>query len=315
MKLLRSWYLPAVQGSSLSRLSHLAKSQPLLLFFILAYAWSWGLWWLVRPGFLRGTGSISDIIEMSLFLIGTFGPTVAALATQWLGNRDLKICRLWNGWTPFLAGLTVGFACFFVATVVGPAVVLAQAPVQRLNWLSLAYFGTYALNYSTFLGGPLGEEPGWRGFALPKLQQRFGPFGASVILGTLWAGWHLPMFSMEGWTSASPWQFLLIITGVTFLLTAAANISRFNILVAILLHAFFNTSARLVNSLTNNLPPRPHQETRYTFTVLCCGVVLGGVAILLARRSRVDLATETPKISPGESHSSAQVSRTIGRNL
>ena len=62
-----------------------------------------------------------------------------------------------------------------------------------LNPLLLAsYFFTYIAVF--FVGGPLGEEPGWRGFALPRLQQKYGPFWATLLLGVLWTCWHLPDF-------------------------------------------------------------------------------------------------------------------------
>ena len=58
----------------------------------------------------------------------------------------------------------------------------------------------YPLAFATtfFLGGPLGEEPGWRGFALPRLQGRSGPLVGSLILGVLWALWHLPTVLERG---------------------------------------------------------------------------------------------------------------------
>jgi membrane protease YdiL (CAAX protease family) len=177
---------------------------------------------------------------------------------------------------PFKVSLRIaGDSCFIIATVIGSALSLVRAPVKELNWSALAHLGVYAINYSTFLGGPINEEPGWRGFALPRLQQRFGPYLATLILAPLCASWHIPSFYLQGWVTVSFWQFLLIVVGISFLLTAAANISPFNILVAILLHAFFNTSSGLVNTLTHGLPPRSYQQTSYALTVLVCGVVFG----------------------------------------
>jgi membrane protease YdiL (CAAX protease family) len=129
------------------------------------------------------------------------------------------------------------------------------------------------------------EEPGWRGFALPRLQERYGPVWATLILAPLWAGWHLPLFQMKGWSSANPWQFLLILVGIGFLLTAAANISKFNVVVAIVLHAFFNTSSGLGNALTQGLPRRPNEMMIYTLVVFGGGVVVGLAALWVHGRT------------------------------
>jgi hypothetical protein len=82
---------------------------------------------------------------------------------------------------------------------------------------------------------------------------------ATLILAPLWAGWHLPLFQIRGWNTATPWQFLSILVGISFLFTAAANISKFNVVVAIVLHAFFDTSTGLGNALKNGLPRRSHE--------------------------------------------------------
>jgi membrane protease YdiL (CAAX protease family) len=253
-----------------------ARSRPLTLFFLLTYAWTW-TWWLGVPRFVPDEKAES--YGELLFLTGAFGPTVAALITRWLAARDLKICRFWTGWPSLATGLAFGLTGFFVTTILAPSAAVARAPVYALHWSSLLHWSTYGFNYSTFLGGPVPEESGWRGFALPRLQERYGPVRATLILAPLWAGWHLPLFQMQGWGSATPWQFLLILTGIAFLFTAAANISKFNVLVAIVLHAFFNTSSRLGNTLTGGLPRRPHEMMIYTIVVFVGGVVVGLAAL------------------------------------
>lgn len=268
-------------AESPTALAPFAQKHTLILFFLLTYAWTW-TWWLFLPRFLPDNKA--DTYGEALFLAGAFGPTVAALIVRWLTDRDFKICRVWSGWSSLAAGLAFGLGAFFLVTLVVPSAAIAKAPVYSLHWTSLLHWSTYAVNYSTFLGGPVNEEPGWRGFALPRLQERYGPVWATLILAPLWAGWHLPLFQMQGWSSANPWQFLLILVGISFLFTAAANISRFNVLVAIMLHAFFNTSSGLGNALTHGLPRRSHEMMIYTFVVLGSGVVVGSAALLIHGR-------------------------------
>lgn len=259
-----------------------ARSSPVILFFLLTYAWTW-TWWLVVPRFVPDNKAES--YGELMFLTGAFGPTVAALITRWLAARDLKICRLWTGWSSLATGLAFCLTAFIVTTLLAPSATMARAPIYALHWSSLLHWSTYGFNYSTFLGGPVPEEPGWRGFALPQLQQRYGPVPATLILAPLWAGWHLPLFQMPGWSSATPWQFLLILTGIAFLFTAAANLSKFNVLVAIVLHAFFNTSSRLGNTVMAGFPRRPHEMMIYTLVVFVGGALVGLAGLRLTAPS------------------------------
>jgi|CZKD01.1.fsa_nt_gi membrane protease YdiL (CAAX protease family) len=261
---------------SRTALVRFARMRPLTLFFLLTYAWTWTLW--LGVGSLMPDDKAESYGEL-LVITGAFGPTVASLITRWLADRDLKICRVWTGWSSLATGLAFGLGAFFVVTVLTPSAAIAKAPVSALHWSSLLHWSTYAFNYSTLLGGPVPEEPGWRGFALPRLQERYGPVWATLILGPLWAAWHLPLFQIKGWSSANPWQFLLILVGVAFLLTAAANISKFTVVVAIVLHAFFNTSSGLGNALTPGLPRRANEMMIYTFVVFIGGVVVGLAAL------------------------------------
>jgi membrane protease YdiL (CAAX protease family) len=267
---------------SRTALARFAQTRPLTIYFLLTYAWTWTLW--------LGVGSYmpddkAESYGTLLVVGGGFGPMVAALVTRWLSDRDLKICRVWTGWSSLGKGLAFGLFAFFVVTLLAPSAGIVRAPVDALRWSSLLHWSTYAINLSTFIGGPVNEEPGWRGFALPRLQERYGPVGATLILAPLWAGWHLPLFQIKGWSSANPWQFLLILMGVSFLLTAAANISKFTVVVAIVLHAFFNTSSGLGNVLTNGLPRRPHEMMIYTFVVFIGGVAVGLAALWVHGRT------------------------------
>jgi membrane protease YdiL (CAAX protease family) len=88
----------------------------------------------------------------------------------------------------------------------------------------------------SLLLGPMGEEFGWRGLALPLLQRRFSPFWASLILGVVWAVWHAPAFLMSG-TPQSGWAFgpfFLGLIAITVILTPLFNASRGSLLIAIL---------------------------------------------------------------------------------
>jgi uncharacterized protein len=97
------------------------------------------------------------------------------------------------------------------------------------------------------LGGPLFEEIGWRGFALPRMEPLHGPLLASVILGVLWALWHLPEFLVPSWAASSGGGGILgitlfIVTAVTFtiVITWVFNNTRASVLLAILVHTSFD---------------------------------------------------------------------------
>jgi len=105
--------------------------------------------------------------------------------------------------------------------------------------------------------GPLGEEVGWRGFALPRLLTRFGPWRATVALGVLWTFWHGPMMlfmpgasipSFMGLSVTSVLIFLVQITSETALMTLLYLQTRGSLFMAVLAHLTFNSAESVVFS-------------------------------------------------------------------
>ena len=104
-----------------------------------------------------------------------------------------------------------------------------------------------------FLHGPLGEEPGWRGFALPRLQRLHGPLVGSLILAPLWALWHLPMFWVpaRSFPPTLPNIGLFVIASIPFtiIMTWVFNNTKGSVLMAILVHWTFDFTFVILNLL------------------------------------------------------------------
>jgi membrane protease YdiL (CAAX protease family) len=142
---------------------------------------------------------------------------------------------------------------------------------------------TFALALTLILGGPLGEEPGWRGFALPRLQLLHGPLVESVVLGILWGMWHLPLFWSGVWTPLTipnVVMFILMITALTIIITWVFNNAKGSLLITMLMHASFNTFA---NKIVAPLFPAPILNEYPLLPVL---VGFGVVALLVVAFTR-----------------------------
>ncbi len=127
-----------------------------------------------------------------------------------------------------------------LSVVVIPGVLGSFQGLGALAPLSLLGIFVYVL----FLGGALGEEPGWRGFALPRLQSVHGPLLGTLILGPLWALWHLPLF-FTPWNELTAFNvvvFVLATTCLAIMYTWVFNNTEGSVLIAVLLHASFNAS-------------------------------------------------------------------------
>jgi membrane protease YdiL (CAAX protease family) len=205
------------------------RRNTLIAFFVLAFALSWYPW-VIALARGRTTGP------------NPFGPFVAAMIITGIisgrsGLREFfsRLVRCRVGAKPYaMIFLTPILVCLVAAGITlclaSPASVFSIEKLREVPERFLLIF--------LFIG--LGEEPGWRGFALPQLQTKYSPLIASLILAPVWALWHLPLVGNE-----FPWPivpaFVLSLFGATFMLTWLFNRTNGSVLLPMLFHATVNT--------------------------------------------------------------------------
>jgi CAAX protease family protein len=262
----------------------LARKHPLVMFFALAYAWAW----LVFVPLVIFRGPLPWIV------LATLGPTVAALVTHRVTTGSYRAFRIYTTWRRTLVATAIGVALIILSYVVLPGITTADP--RKLHWSVLASVAVY--NYSTLLGGPLGEEPGWRGYALPRLESALGPVSGSLVLGLLWSGWHLPLFWYPGWTSSPMWIYVLFLTGQSLILTYCTNVAGFGIITPIAMHATFNTVSRFLAGLFVDTQPNP--RIPFGLVMALCGLATAMVLILGTRGRLAYRKDSSSQFSSGE---------------
>jgi membrane protease YdiL (CAAX protease family) len=266
-----------------------ARSFP-LTYFVIAFAFTWLFWWLAALG-------ARDVIPAvpGLTVIGTFGPLVAAVIltaqeSGRVGVRSLlgrvvrwRVAPIWYG-VALLGPLVITLA----AMVLEVAFLGGQSPnlgglIGELpsTLLTLVVNAVYLLIFVT-----LGEEVGWRGYALPALQARYSALIASLILGVLWGLWHLPVFFNPD-TSYSNLPFLLFLAFIVLiavLMTWLFNSTGGSVLMAMFFHAVLNTADELWKVLPEysvEPPTAAEAASANAHYYLMVGIVVGVAAIVL----------------------------------
>ncbi|MFC4149994.1 CPBP family intramembrane glutamic endopeptidase [Micromonospora mangrovi] len=206
---------------------------------------------LADPRALAGVG---------LSVVQVAAPDLAVLVVGLLAGGDhlRRVGRRWRCWAPAV-GRRRGLVIWLQVTVVFSAMNLATAGLNALtardngfvwNVRPLLWPFLLGLLVAMFLdGGAVFEENGWRGFALPLLQRRHGPLAGSVLLGLMWAGWHLPVkFDLVGYGwGAIPLVAVLTakFVALTVVMTYFFNRAGGATILAVAMHGLSNDSVRL----------------------------------------------------------------------
>jgi membrane protease YdiL (CAAX protease family) len=205
------------------------------LFFAAAFAFTW----LPQlPALLAWRGLIPGPVERFMLLagLGAFGPLLGAVVAAGLEPGGAGVRALFRP----LGTWRVGARWYAVALGLPGALLVAGLAATSLlgghdagPWL---YPPANPQRLAAMVLFPLGEEVGWRGFALPRLQARRGPLAASLIIGVLWALWHLPMFALGGVTPAVFLVMIPFLVGGSVVFTWIYNHTRGSLLLAVLTH-------------------------------------------------------------------------------
>lgn len=228
-------------------------------FFALTFGWTWGLW-----AIFLWIGGETSALSGALFVASAFGPGIAAFATVWAfeGRTGLR------SWLSRCLTMRLGWRWYALALFAPPFLMLmalgihialgGTMPDSTVQGTALIVVAKFAL--VIILGGPLGEEFGWRGCALPALSARLGWRWAAIMVGVVWGLWHLPLFWMPG-TAQSDLPMGLFLASTVALSVVFARLSvntGFGVLPAILLHGSINWSSMVVPVMPNGGDGRPY---------------------------------------------------------
>ena len=273
-------------------------TRPVATFFVLAYAFSW-------IGWLPAVIGMAEPIRTLSFVAGGFGPALAGAVVTWLDGESVRawarqivrwrVAPWWYLAAFLLPLLVVGLASIAIAllgTDVDPTVLSGRLSLVLGSYVFVALIG----------GG--NEEPGWRGFALPRLEERYAPVPATLILGVVWAFWHLPqlvadpnaVYSFAWLVEELPGIILRVINivGFAFLLTWIYNGTE-SVLLALLLHAGINTA----NSTLVPLPIEAITGESFMTVVIAVDIAVWVVAIVLIVGTRGQLGYDTSRNTAG----------------
>ncbi|MFP9190947.1 CPBP family intramembrane glutamic endopeptidase [Natrialbaceae archaeon A-CW1-1] len=229
-------------------LTNWIRTHRLVSFFLLTYAISWSLNGIVialqmEPSWTRWI--LSGFLSAS-------GPAIAAVIVVHVSDDDLRAWargivdwRVHPKWYAAAIGIPAT-----IALVAAAAAALLGGPIDFGTFSPNLLMLAFGILLGTFIGGGQ-EEIGWRGFAQPELQQRYGGLVAAIVIGILWGGWHLPLFfdptaPHAQWPLASQLSYFVGIIGFSVLLAWVYNGSGGSILLVMIMHGSENALGALV---------------------------------------------------------------------
>ena len=285
---------------------------PSTVFFALAYGLSWAAWtpyilsanglgWIpLRFPEVLGTSQLLGMLPGAYLgpLTAAFVVTAGAEGRAGLRSWSQRLVRWRVGWRWYLFVLAGVPATILLATYALPA---AWGHVATVGIVVVAAY--LPMLFVQFVTTAIAEEPGWRDFALPRLQSRFGAVRGTVVLGLLWGGWHLPLFLTEwgGWPNVSwvsPVEFVACCVPLSLVMTWVFNRTRQSLPIVMVLHASINATYSLVWPTV--FPTLDIKSDSLLVQLIASTAV--ALILIVVTRGRLGLRTTVPEPEPVLAH-------------
>jgi len=228
------------------------ERRALLKFFFITFAITWPCFSAVAA-FSAGAAPNFAILRGPILFLGIFAPSIVALSLTARARGTVGVIALLRR----LVQADVGVRWYFFAIGYMASVKLIVALLHRVFLGAWPPFGDepwYVMLAATIgsliIGGQSGEEIGWRGLALPRLASRFGYGAGSIVLGIIWALWHLPLFFVREADTYGQSFFLytLQVTAISVAIAFLYQRTNGSLLLTMLMHSAINQTKDIVPS-------------------------------------------------------------------
>jgi len=228
------------------RISTFIIKNQLISYFLMVLIISWSFW---IPMALHKLSIINFPIPVIVgSTIGAFSPLITLIIFEKITKGTISLNAILSTYRPnrqqipwlILAAVIIPLSYvfanifFYLSGLQGTLTIMTEETLESLGfWLFIIIPVTF---FATVLfSSPLGEEPGWRGFAIPRLQSKFGLNLGSLILGTFWWTWHQPINVANGLEMSLFSYFTMVLS--SFIYDSLFNLSKRRILTAMFAHA------------------------------------------------------------------------------
>jgi membrane protease YdiL (CAAX protease family) len=284
---------------------------PLASYFLIAFIFSWLMFLAPVLMYYSVIGLSPDVVRL-LAIAGLLGPILSGFIMTAFTEKGAGVARLLQRTVRWRVGLRwYAFALLGLPMAMALATFIRPGAVESFDISARPSLLEYlrAFISMVLIGGPLLEEPGWTGFAQPRLQRLYGPLIGGIILGSLWALWHLPGFLIPSQDSTDiPPRgtvfdfvvFTVALTALRLIIVWVVNNTGYSVLMAILTHASWNTfyAVALVHLFHSPIVLRSYLN----LTIAACALAL---LLIAATRGRMGYR----KVTDMESYQVAAIPR------